>query len=74
MRILSGNYGDNLELSKGNVYINGYLTTGTQRQKGNYIGYVEQQETFIETMTIEEHLIFQVKQQILDFILNQIFI
>jgi len=63
LKILSGHYGNNLKLSRGNVYLNDYLTTEAQRQKGTYIGYAEQQESFIETITIEEHIIFQVKSK-----------
>ena len=61
MNALSGHYGDNLLVPTGNVYLNGFPTTDTERRKGGHIGYVEQQEFFIDTMSLEEHLIFQVK-------------
>ncbi|CAF2785172.1 unnamed protein product [Rotaria sp. Silwood2] len=61
MNVLSGHYGNNLLMPRGNVYLNGILTTHSQRQKAGSIGYVEQQEFFIETMTLEEHLTFQVE-------------
>ncbi|CAF1512305.1 unnamed protein product [Adineta ricciae] len=59
MNVLSGQYTDNTLTTAGNVYLNGQLTTRTQRQSSNAIGYVEQYEPFIETMTLQEHLIFQ---------------
>ncbi|CAF1247602.1 unnamed protein product, partial [Adineta ricciae] len=58
MNVLSGQYTDNTLTTAGNVYLNGQLTTRTQRQSSNAIGYVEQYEPFIETMTLQEHLIF----------------
>ena len=60
LKILSGDCGDNLSLKEGHVYLNGYLTSESQRRKSDLILYIEQDESFIETMTIEEHLIFQV--------------
>jgi ABC-type multidrug transport system ATPase subunit len=61
MNVLSGHYANNLLIPTGNVYINGISITDSQRQRIGSIGYVEQQEFFIETLTLEEHLTFQVK-------------
>jgi ABC-type multidrug transport system ATPase subunit len=36
------------------------MTTSEERRLSNVIGYVEQQEPFLDTMTVEEHLLFQV--------------
>jgi ABC-type multidrug transport system ATPase subunit len=60
MNILSGQYVNNLLTVTGQVYLNGCSTTATQRMISGTIGYVEQNEIFIDTMTLEEHLIFQV--------------
>ncbi|CAF4236503.1 unnamed protein product [Rotaria socialis] len=59
MNALSGHLGDNLVVPSGNVYLNGFPTTDTERRKSGHIGYAEQQEFFIDTMSLEEHLIFQ---------------
>ena len=64
MNILSGRFDTDTLHAVGNVYLNGFLTTDSQRRKDGIIGYVEQNEYFIETLTLEEHLIFQVKFQI----------
>ncbi|CAF4423575.1 unnamed protein product, partial [Rotaria magnacalcarata] len=56
MNALSGHYGDNLLVPSGNVYLNGFPTTDTERRKSGHIGYVEQQEYFIDTVSLEEHL------------------
>jgi ABC-type multidrug transport system ATPase subunit len=58
LRVLSGQ--DDPRSTKGDVYVNGRLITRAQRLTGNVIGHVEQNELFIETMSLEEHLIFQV--------------
>ena len=47
--------------TEGEVLLNGKVTTRSQRFSGSLIGMVEQQEIFVETMTVEEHLIFQVR-------------
>lgn len=47
-------------MKAGHIYINGYLTKESQRQNSSLMLYIEQEESFIETMTIEEHLLFQV--------------
>lgn len=60
MNVLSGHYGDNLVVPSGSIYLNGQLTTESQRQKNGIVGYVEQREFFIETLTVKEHLTFQV--------------
>lgn len=59
MNVLSGRHSQNLQIS-GDVYLNSSLTTALQRTRSGMIGYVEQDELFIETMNLEEHLIFQV--------------
>ncbi|CAF1512339.1 unnamed protein product [Adineta ricciae] len=66
MNVLSGQYTDNTLTTAGNVYLNGQLTTRPQRQSSNAIGYVEQYEPFIETMTLQEHLIFQPTSSMFD--------
>ena len=58
LRVLSGQ--DDSQSTKGNVYVDGHLINREQRLTGNIIGHVEQNELFIETMSLEEHLIFQV--------------
>ena len=60
MNVLSGHCADSLLTTTGDIYLNGCLTTSTQRMTSGLIGYVEQNEIFIDTMTLEEHLIFQV--------------
>jgi ABC-type multidrug transport system ATPase subunit len=57
MNILSGQYVNNLLTVTGQVYLNGCSTTATQRMISGTIGYVEQNEIFIDTITLEEHLI-----------------
>jgi ABC-type multidrug transport system ATPase subunit len=59
MNVLSGRQGRTLPTT-GQVYLNGCSTTAIQRMTSGTIGYVEQNEIFIDTMTLEEHLIFQV--------------
>jgi ABC-type multidrug transport system ATPase subunit len=58
LRVLSGQ--DDPRSTKGDVYVNGQLINRAQRLTGNIIGHVEQNELFVETMSLEEHLIFQV--------------
>jgi ABC-type multidrug transport system ATPase subunit len=60
MNILSGQCIGSQLTTTGEVYLNGYLTTAMQRTTNGLIGYVEQHEIFVDTMTLEEHLIFQV--------------
>ena len=59
MNVLSGRHGRYLHIT-GEVYLNDCLMTRSQRALTGLIGHVEQQELFIETITLEEHLIFQV--------------
>jgi ABC-type multidrug transport system ATPase subunit len=59
MNVLSGRQGSALSIT-GEVYLNGCLTTTSQRMSSGLIGYAEQNEIFIDMMTLEEHLIFQV--------------
>lgn len=58
LKVLSGQHDP--RASSGNVFVDGCLITRSQRLTGNIIGHVEQHELFVETMTLEEHLIFQV--------------
>ena len=60
MNVLSGQCTDSSLTTTGEVYLNGCLTTSIQRMTSGRIGYVEQHEIFVDTMTLEEHLIFQV--------------
>lgn len=60
LRMLSGQDDPRTVISKGDVFINGQRMKRTQRMSGDVIGLVEQHEIFVETMTLEEHLIFQV--------------
>jgi len=60
MNVLSGRHSQELQI-EGDVYLNRMLTTPLQRTTSGMIGYVEQYEPFIETMSLEEHLIFQVE-------------
>jgi ABC-type multidrug transport system ATPase subunit len=59
MRVLSGRLSGQLQIN-GNVYLNGKETNQIERTETGIIGHVEQEELFVETMTLEEHLIFQV--------------
>ena len=59
MNVLSGRHGRNME-TEGKVYVNNRSTTRDDRVHSGLIEHVEQQEYFIETTTVEEHLIFQV--------------
>jgi len=58
LKVLSGQ--DDARSTNGDVFIDGCLITRSQRLTGKIIGHVEQHELFVETMTLEEHLIFQV--------------
>jgi ABC-type multidrug transport system ATPase subunit len=58
LRVLSGQ--DDPRLTKGDVYVDDRPITRAQRLTGNIIGHVEQQELFVDTLLLEEHLIFQV--------------
>jgi len=60
MNALGGRHTQNLHIS-GDIYLNNTLTTPLQRTRSGLIGYIEQYERFIETMTLEKHLIFHVK-------------
>ena len=57
LRVLSGQ--NDPRSTTGDIYVNGHTITHAQRLTGNIIGHVEQHELFIETMSLEEHLIFQ---------------
>ena len=59
MKVLSGRYSQELQIT-GDVYFNNYLTTRLQRAHSGLIEHVEQYELFIATMTLDEHLTFQV--------------
>jgi len=60
LKVLGG-YNNSRELSMtGTVTLNGHMTTSEERRLSNLIGYVEQQEPFLDTMTVKEHLLFQV--------------
>ncbi|CAF4016446.1 unnamed protein product, partial [Adineta steineri] len=48
-----------LELVPGTIMVNGRVTTRNERLKSSCIGHVEQDQVFIETMTLHEHLLFQ---------------
>ncbi|CAF2056100.1 unnamed protein product [Rotaria magnacalcarata] len=58
MNVLSGRHGRYLNIT-GDVYLNDCVMTRSQRALTGLIGHVEQQELFIETITLEEHLVFQ---------------
>lgn len=60
MRVLSGRLSGQLHIN-GKVYLNGKETNQIERAETGIIGHVEQEELFVETMSLEEHLIFQVK-------------
>ena len=62
MNVLSGQYSDYLLMPSGDVLVNGIPLTGSQRQTFSPIGYVEQEDCFIDTLTLREHLIFQVEE------------
>ncbi len=47
-------------LVSGTVMLNGQVTSRNERLTSSCIGHVEQNQVFIETMTLNEHLIFQV--------------
>lgn len=58
LRVLSGQ--DDPRSTKGDIYVDARPISRAQRLTGNIIGHVEQQELFVETMSLEEHLVFQV--------------
>ncbi|CAF4502496.1 unnamed protein product, partial [Rotaria socialis] len=58
MNVLSGRHGRYLNIT-GDVYLNDCMMTRSQRALTGLIGHVEQQELFLETTTLEEHLVFQ---------------
>lgn len=60
MNTLSGRNCQHLQIT-GDVYINNYLSKPLERRDSSFIGYVEQHERFLQTITLEEHLIFQVE-------------
>lgn len=70
MKVLSGRLNGKLQ-RKGKVYLNGYETTERERADSGLIGHIEQKELFVETMTVEEHLIFQVNTQTRSISLNK---
>ena len=67
MNVLSGQYDKKLVIT-GQIYHNGHLTTHSHRLSDRSIGYVEQNVLFMETMTLEEHLIFQVPELLFTYI------
>ena len=60
LKVLSGQDDPETTVSTGDILLNGFPISRPQRVSGFNIGHVEQQELFIETMSTEEHLIFQV--------------
>ena len=64
MNLLSGREDNELQ-TKGEIHLNCRLTTRMQRMRSASLGYVQQNEPFVETMTLEEHLIFQVSHKLL---------
>ena len=60
LNFLSGQDDPRATIGKGDVFFNSHLTDRKQRQNGTVIGHVQQHEPFLELMTLEEHLIFQV--------------
>jgi ABC-type bacteriocin/lantibiotic exporter with double-glycine peptidase domain len=60
LKVLSGHDDPQMTVTNGDVLLNGSTTTRPQRLSGSIIGLVEQNELFVETMSLEEHLIFQV--------------
>ena len=61
LNVLSGCDDPRTTVVQGTVSLNGYPTTRSQRLSHSAIGYVEQREVLVESMTLEEHLIFQVR-------------
>lgn len=60
LNVLIGYQDPTANISQGAICINGNPTTRSQRLNGSLIGFAEQHELFVETMLLEEHLIFQV--------------
>lgn len=60
VNVLSGQDDPRTTITNGDVLLDGRMTTRPQRLDGSLIGLVEQNELFSETMSLEEHLIFQV--------------
>lgn len=60
LNVLSGHDDPRTTVSNSDVSVNGRITTRSERLSGSIIGLVEQNELFLETMSLEEHLIFQV--------------
>jgi ABC-type multidrug transport system ATPase subunit len=60
LKVLSGQDDPRTTVTTGDVLLDGHVATRSQRLHNSIIGHVEQQELFIETMSTEEHLIFQV--------------
>ena len=60
LKVLNGQDDPRTSVTTGDVSLNGRVATRSQRLHGSAIGHVEQQELFVETMSCEEHLIFQV--------------
>ena len=68
LKVLSGQDDIRTTVTKGDVMLDGHATTRTERLSGSAIGYVEQNELFVETMTLEEHLIFQVSFDLYSYV------
>jgi ABC-type multidrug transport system ATPase subunit len=60
LKVLSGQDDPRTMVTNSNVLFNGRMTTRSERLNGSIIGLVEQNELFVETMSLKEHLIFQV--------------
>jgi ABC-type polysaccharide/polyol phosphate transport system ATPase subunit len=60
LNVLSGQDDPRTTVTTGHVAINGHLIPRSKRSNGLVIGHVEQREVFIETLSLEEHLTFQV--------------
>ena len=68
LKVLSGQDDPQTTEIMGDVMLDGRVTTRTERLSGSAIGYVEQNELFVETMSLEEHLIFQVSFDLYSYV------
>jgi ABC-type bacteriocin/lantibiotic exporter with double-glycine peptidase domain len=60
LKVLSGQDDPRTTVTNGDVLLDGRITTRSARLSSSLIGLVEQNELFMETMSLEEHMIFQV--------------
>jgi len=60
LKVLSGQDDSRATFTTGDILLNGHVTTRSQRSNGSIVGYAEQNDLFVETMTSEENLLFQV--------------